>query len=602
MSSTRYTADLKDIRFVLFDQFKLHETVGDFAPYAELDQEIYDATLEEAKRIAEEVIAPLNAPGDREGCTVDGDGNVTTPKGYKQAWKTITEGGWVAVSAPIEHGGGGLPFPIATTISELFCAASTAFTMYAGLTAGVARVILKHGAEDRREFFAGKLFSGEWGGTMCLTESGAGSSVGDNRCKAAPTDEEGAYLLEGEKIFISSGDQDLTDNILHLVLARTPDSGSGTKGLSLFIVPKFLINKDGSLGERNGAHVLGIEHKMGINGSATCTLGLGTKGPCRGWLLGQERQGIELMFMMMNEARIGVGVQGMSVAGAAYNFSRAYANERVQGTSLRDLKNPDAKRVTIAHHPDVRRMLMLQKVHAETMRALCTRLALYTEIAEHSLDPEEQKRLSGRVDLLVPILKSLCSDIGYEMATLAVQVYGGYGYTQEFPVEQLVRDAKIMSLYEGTNGIQAMDLLGRKMRIGSGALFIDWMQATENDLRDGAKAGFIQQSAAITKTVQALGAAAMHLANLGRNRKIETAMLQATPFLRMFGTVLLGVEAMDQALVAKRKIDAEGETPFLKGKLHNLDFYVSSLLPHAIALGKIIRNGDETCLDQELFT
>ncbi len=602
MSSTRYTADLKDIRFVLFDQFKLHETVGDFAPYAELDQEIYDATIEEAKRIAEEVLAPLNAPGDRQGCTLDDDGNVTTPKGYKQAWKTITEGGWVAVSAPIEHGGGGLPFPIATTISELFCGASTAFTMYAGLTAGVARVILKHGIPGRREVFAGKLFAGEWGGTMCLTEAGAGSSVGDNRCKATPTDEEGTYLLEGEKIFISSGDQDLTDNILHLVLARTPDSGRGTKGLSLFIVPKFMIEKDGSLGERNGAHVLGIEHKMGINGSATCTLGLGTKAPCRGWLLGEERQGIELMFMMMNEARIGVGVQGMSIAGAAYNFSRAYANERVQGTSIRDIKNPDAKRVTIAHHPDVRRMLMLQKVHAETMRSLCTRLALYTEIAEYSPDPEEQKRLSGRVDLLVPILKSLCSDVGYEMATLAVQVYGGYGYTQEFPVEQLVRDSKIMSLYEGTNGIQAMDLLGRKMRIGSGALFIDWMQATEKELRAGAKAGFIQQSAALTKAVQALGAAAMHLANLGRTRKIETAMLQATPFLRMFGTVLLGVEAMDQALIAKQKIDTEGESTFLKGKLHNLDFYVSSLLPQAIALGKTIRSGDETCLDPALFT
>ncbi|HFE44258.1 MAG TPA: acyl-CoA dehydrogenase, partial [Nannocystis exedens] len=287
MSSTRYTADLQDIRFVLFDQFKLHETVGGFAPYAELDQEIYDATIEEAKRIAEEVLAPLNAPGDRQGCTLDDEGNVTTPKGYKEAWKTITEGGWVAVSAPIEHGGGGLPFPIATTISELFCAASTAFTMYAGLTAGVARVILKHGIEGRREVFAGKLFAGEWGGTMCLTEAGAGSSVGDNRCKATPTDEEGVYLLEGEKIFISSGDQDLTNNILHLVLARTPDSGRGTKGLSLFVVPKFMIEKDGSLGERNGAHVLGIEHKMGINGSATCTLGLGTKAPCRGWLLGE---------------------------------------------------------------------------------------------------------------------------------------------------------------------------------------------------------------------------------------------------------------------------------------------------------------------------
>jgi len=602
LSSTRYTADLNDIRFVLFDQLELDAKMGDLAPYEELDREIYEATIDEAKRIAEDVLGPINAPGDRQGCSVDADGNVTTPKGYKAAWKTISEGGWVAVSAPVEHGGGGLPFPIATTISEMFCGSSTAFTMYPGLTAGAARVILHYGEPGKRELYAGKMFAGEWGGTMCLTESGAGSSVGDNRCKATPTDEKGVYLLEGEKIFISGGDQDLTSNILHLVLARTPDAGSGTKGLSLFVVPKFMIHEDGSLGDRNGAHVLGIEHKMGINGSATCTLGLGTKAPCKGWLLGQERQGIELMFMMMNEARIGVAVQGMGIATAAYNFARAYANERVQGTALRDIKNSDAKRVTIAQHPDVRRMLMLLKVNAETMRALCTRLALYAELAEHSKDPEEAKRRSGRVDLLVPILKGLCTDVGYEMATLAVQVYGGYGYTQEFPVEQLVRDAKIMSIYEGTNGIQAMDLLGRKMRIGSGALFIDWMQATETRLREGAKAGFIPQSAALSKVVQMLAATSMHLANLGRTRKIETAMVQATPFLRMFGVVLLGVEAMDQAVVAKRKIDAEGETSFLKGKLHNLNFYVASMLPEAIALGKIIQSGDETCLDPDLFS
>ncbi len=601
MSSTRYTADLNDIRFVLFEQFKLHEAMGDLAPYADLDREIYEATISEAKRIAEEVLGPINGPGDREGCTVDGDGNVTTPKGYKEAWKTITEGGWVAVSAPVEHGGGGLPFPIATTISEMFCGSATAFTMYPGLTAGAARVILHYGAPGQRELFAGKLFAGEWGGTMCLTESGAGSSVGDNRCKATPTDEEGVYLLEGEKIFISGGDQDLTDNILHLVLARTPDAGAGTKGLSLFIVPKFWVDEDGTIGERNGAHVLGIEHKMGINGSATCTLGLGTKAPCRGWLIGEERQGIELMFMMMNEARIGVAVQGMGIATSAYNFARAYANERLQGTSLRDLKNPDAKRVAIVEHPDVRRNLMLMKVHAETMRALCTRLALYAELAEHSKDPEEAKRLSGRVDLLVPILKGLCTDVGYEMATIAVQIYGGYGFTQEFPVEQLVRDSKIMSLYEGTNGIQAMDLLGRKMRIGSGALFIDWMQATEAMLRDSAKAGFIPQSAALSKVVQMLAATAMHLANLGRTRKVETAMIQATPFLRMFGIVLLGVEAIDQAVIAKRKIDAEGKSPYLRGKLLNLDFFITSILPQAIALGKTIQSGDETCMDPDLF-
>ncbi|MEZ4453469.1 MAG: acyl-CoA dehydrogenase [Nannocystaceae bacterium] len=602
MSSTSFSVDLHDIRFVLFDQHQLHERVRSFARYRDLDRDIYEATLEEAARISTTVLGPINRPGDRRGCTLDGEGNVTTPPGYREAWKVIAEGGWVAVSADAEHGGGGLPFPIATAVNEMFCGACTAFTMYPGLTAGAARVLLRYFDPSRGPAIAEKMFRGDWSGTMCLTESGAGSSVGDNRCRATPTDEDGVFLLEGEKIFISGGDHDMAENIIHLVLARTPDAGTGTKGLSLFMVPKFEFDADLKIGARNGAHVLGIEHKMGINGSSTCTLGLGSRSPCKGWLIGNECQGIELMFTMMNEARIGVAVQGQSIACAAYNYALAYAKERVQGTALRDYKNAEAQRVTIVHHADVRRMLMLLKVHAETMRSLCTRLALYAEIAEHGEDEAEVTRLRGRVDLLVPILKGLCTDLGYEMATVAVQVYGGYGYTAEFPVEQLVRDAKIMSIYEGTNGIQALDLLGRKMRIGSGALFIDWMQETESFLRGAAKAGLIAQSAALSKAVQSLAATAMHLANLGRTRKIDTAMLQATPFLRMFGLVLLGVEAIDQALIAKRRIDAGDESTFAKGKLLNLDFYVSSVLPQAIALAKVIQSGDETCLDPSLFT
>src|SRR5690606_7650002 len=314
------------------------------ARYRELDRDIYEATLDEAARVATTVLGPINRPGDRRGCTLDGDGNVTTPPGYREAWKVIAEGGWVAVSADAELGGGGLPFPIATAVNELFCGSCTAFTMYPGLTAGAARVLLRFFKEPLGRAYAEKMFRGEWAGTMCLTESGAGSSVGDNRCRATPTAEEGVFLLEGEKIFISGGDHDLAENIIHLVLARTPDAGTGTKGLSLFMVPKFLIGDDLSLGERNGAHVLGIEHKMGINGSATCTLGLGTRAPCKGWLIGNECQGIELMFTMMNEARIGVAVQGESIACAAYNYALAYAKERVQGTALRDYKNAEAQR------------------------------------------------------------------------------------------------------------------------------------------------------------------------------------------------------------------------------------------------------------------
>lgn len=601
VSSTSFAVDLQDIHFVLFDQLEMQRKLAQHGRYAELDRDVYEATLAEAKRLAEEVLGPINKTGDRVGCKLDGEGNVTTPPGYKEAWKILAEGGWVAVSAPSELGGGGMPFTMAMIVNEILCGASMAFMMYPGLTAGAARVILLHAPERLREPFARNMFSGKWGGTMCLTEAGAGSSVGDNRCKATPTDDPEVYLLEGEKIFISGGDQDLTENIVHLVLARTPNAGRGTKGLSLFVVPKFLTDETGALGERNGAHVLGIEHKMGINGNATCTLGLGVRGPCKGWLVGQENQGIELMFLMMNEARIGVAAQGQAIAAAAYGFARTYAKDRIQGQALRDGKNPDAPPVAIVAHPDVRRMLMLQKVYSETMRSLLCKLALDFDLAHEASDEGERERLKGRVDLLTPIVKATCTDLGFEVATLAVQTYGGYGYIGEYPVEQLVRDAKITSIYEGTNGIQAMDLVGRKLRIGGGALFIEWMNEANATLEGAAKAGFGGAAEALGKAVQMLAGSAMHLAGLGKARKVEAAMLQASPFLRMFGTVLLGMEAIEQAVVARRLASERGESALFTGKLRNLEFFVATLLPQAIALGKTVQSGDESCLDPSLF-
>ncbi|MBL9102715.1 MAG: acyl-CoA dehydrogenase [Myxococcales bacterium] len=579
----------------------MHTRLAGFERYAGFDRDIYAAALAEAQRIGVEVLAPVNKIGDRDGCKLDADGNVTTPHGYKAAWDTLAAGGWVAASAPAELGGAGLPFLMAMAINEILCGACMAFMMYPGLTAGAARVIAAHGPEALRESFATAMFSGRWGGTMCLTEAGAGSSVGDNRSKAIPTDEEGVYLLEGEKIFISGGDQDLTENIVHLVLARTPNAGRGTKGLSLFMVPKFLVGADGSLGARNGAHVLGIEHKMGIHGNATCTLGLGTRGPCKGWLVGQENQGIELMFLMMNEARIGVAVQAQAVACAAYNRALAYARERVQGQALRDMKTPDAASVTIVHHPDVRRMLMQQKVYTETMRSLLFKLALAFDVLHETQDEAERERLRARVDLYTPIVKATCTDLGFEVATLAVQTFGGYGYIGEYPVEQYLRDVKITSIYEGTNGIQAMDLVGRKLRVGGGALFIQWMGEANTAVEEAGKAGFGDAGAAMGKAMHSLAGAAMHLAGLGKARRVEGAMLQATPFTRMFGLVLLGLEALDQAVVARRLQHDRPDDPRLAGKLRNLEFYIANVLPQAIALGKTITSGDESCLDPALF-
>ncbi len=598
--STPFKVDFDDVEFLFFDQLRVPETLASTEPYGELDRDTYHATLKEAARVAEEVLAPINRPGDREGCKLDDAGNVTTPTGYKDAWKQMAAGGWIAPSAPIECGGAGLPGVVAMTVNDMFIAACTAFMMYPGLTAAAARMARAFAPEDMRQMVATKLFTGEWSGTMCLTESGAGSSVGDNRAKALPTDEPGIYHLEGEKIFISGGDTDMVDNIIHFVLARTPGSPHGTKGLSLFLVPKFLFDAQGNLGTRNGAKVVGLEHKMGINGSATCTLALGADTPCKGWLVGKEREGIMLMFRMMNEARIGVAGQGAAMGGAAYSFARQYANERIQGTKLTK-RDSEAERVPIVEHPDVRRMLMTIKVLSETMRAACVRMVLDHDIVMTTSDARLRERLEQRADLLIPVLKAHCTDVGFDLATLAVQIYGGYGYIGEYPVEQLVRDAKIQSIYEGTNGIQALDLLGRKMRINGGALFMAWMQDAQQALKDAASEGFVGAADAVGKALSQLGAAAMHLGQVAGGGNVEGAFIYAVPFLRAFGTVLLAMEAVDQARVAKRLIAERGENRVLRGKLLNLDFYVAHVLPQAIAFIKTVQSKDESCLDPSLF-
>src|SRR5687768_9269148 len=332
MAALEYAVDLEDISFVLFEQLKVQDELKDLARYADFDRSTYEAILEEAARIATEVLAPINARGDQQGCKLDADGNVRTPDGYKEAWDIVAQGGWISVSAPPELGGAGMPATMSMAVVEMFIGAAMAFEMYPGLTAAAARVLAAYGPPGMRGEYAQKMFTGEWGGTMCLTEAGAGSDVGENRCKATPAGD-GSYLLEGEKIFISSGDQDLTSNIMHLVLARTPDSPPGTKGLSLFLVPKFLPGADLSNGERNGAFVTKIEEKMGIHGSATCVLELGGRLPCKAWLVGEEHEGIKIMFNMMNEARIGVGAQGVAIAATAYHYALAYAKDRLQGSS-----------------------------------------------------------------------------------------------------------------------------------------------------------------------------------------------------------------------------------------------------------------------------
>ena len=605
MSATKFTIDLRDIRFVLFEQLKIAETFATFPKYQSFDRDIYESMVEECAKICEDVIGPLNRTSDREGCHFDGQGNVTTPKGFKEAWEMAAQGGWFGVSVPEEFGGTGLPATVTIAIMEMMSGACFSLYMYMGLTRAAADLLMLYAPEHMRSMVIGKMLTGEWAGTMCLTEAGAGSAVGDNRCKATPTDQPGVYHLEGEKIFISGGDQDLTQNIVHLVLARTPGAPSGTRGLSIFLVPKFHFDEAGNLGERNGAFVVGIEEKMGLHGNATCTLALGADRPCVGYLLGKEGEGMPIMFHRMNEARSGVGVQGLAGAAAAYNFALGYAKERVQGTDIEQIANADAPRVAIVQHPDVRRMLLTQKVAVETMRSFLYSTGMRLDRVQAHQDKEEAAYLLGLVELMVPICKAHCSDLGFEVCRLAVQTYGGYGYTGEFPVEQTLRDNKIASIYEGTNGIQAMDLLGRKMRKGGGALFFNWMNEANAEIERCKAAGVAPEAVALVdEGRENLSWTAMFLGSLSMQGKVKGAMLQASPFLTQFGTVVLGLHALWQARIAKEILDAgkaNGDEAFYKAKITGAQFYASTFIPQAIAIGRSIQSGDESALDEALF-
>ncbi len=598
MSATAFNVNMRDIHFVLFEQLKVQEQLEGIDKFAEFDLDLYKSMLDEAERVATEALAPANAPGDRAGCTLNEEGDVILPEAYGPAWSAMVEGGWFGVAAPQEHGGIGLPEVINVAIGEMFTGANTALMMYPGLTFGAGNLLRTYGSDWMKEKCLEKLFTGQWIGTMALTEAGAGSAVGDCRCKATATDEEGVYLIEGEKIFISCGDANYADNVIHLVLARVPGAPNGTAGLSIFMVPKH----DVESGDRNGVDVVGLEHKLGIQGSATCTLAFGAGQPCRGYLIGNENEGIRIMFAMMNEARLEVGLQGQATAAAAYLNALAFAKERIQGPKLENIADPNAESVEIVNHPDVRRMLMRMKVATETMRSFLYATALRITLAEHG-DPDQHDAHESNVELMTPICKAHCSDLGFEMCVTALQTLGGYGYCTEYPVEQYMRDAKIASIYEGTNGIQAMDLVGRKLPKGSGKLVMAWMAETGKLLNE-AKAVFAEEVGQLQTAVQGIGGTMMHIGGMAGGGNLNGAMLQATPFLEQFGTVILGVHAAEQALAAHQALEAGAsgaDEAFYRGKIANLKFYVHNFLPRAHALVEQIRSGDESALDPVLF-
>lgn len=597
MSATEFTADLRDIRFVLHEQLRFTEHVG---ADSELDVDTADAMLDEAYRLATDVLFPLNKPADVQGCSIGPDGDVVVPEGFQEAWNIMTEGGWVGLNADEDVGGMGMPHTLGVAVGEMHVGACQSFALYTGLTRAASNLLAENAQPELRSLLCEKLNTGAWGATMCLTEAGAGTDVGASRTTATPSDVDGVFHLEGEKIFISSGDHTLTENIVHLVLARLPGAPAGTRGLSIFAVPKVWFEADGSLGSRNGIFVGGIEHKMGIHGSATCTLVLGADEPCRGVLIGKPNQGMRIMFHMMNEARMWVAVQGVAGASWAYQLSRSYAAERVQGTEISKMGDPTAQPVTIDRHPDVRRMLMWQKVHVQTMRSLLYSTVLHMDRAMGCNGSQREEHM-GHVELLTPILKSYCSDRGYESAVLGLQVFGGAGYCADYPVEQVVRDLKIASIYEGTNGVQAMDLLGRKMRMGSGVLFMRWNAEVNAELeRCDAHPELAGAVAAVRKARKALIESTMNIGQLG---SVDKTMLYAMPFLDQFGCTVLAAHAVWQARVALEALPAASaeDVAFYKGKVLNAQFYCANVLPTAIGIGRTIRAADASCLAPEAF-
>ncbi|HMN84309.1 MAG TPA: acyl-CoA dehydrogenase family protein, partial [Burkholderiaceae bacterium] len=461
----QYVPPLRDIRFVLHEVLGVEQVLAELPPHAQTNRELIDQVLDEGGKFCAEVLFPLNRSGDEEGCRHEGNGVVVTPKGFKEAWQAFTEAGWPTLTCDPAVGGQGLPNAVGIAMQEMMNSANQAFTMYPGLTHGAYDCLTAHGTPEQKALYLPKLVSGEWTGTMCLTEPHCGTDLGMLRTKAEPQ-ADGSYRITGNKIFISSGEHDLSANIVHLVLARLPDAPAGTRGISLFIVPKFLPRPDGTLGERNALLCSRIEEKMGIHANATCAMDFDG---ARGWLVGEPNKGLNAMFVMMNAARIGVGIQSLGLAEAAYQNAVVYAKERTQGRSLTGPKQPDKPADPIIVHPDVRRMLLTQRAYTEGSRAFAYWLALLSDRAHTHPDATQRKESEDLLSLLTPVVKAFITDNGFTNTNLAMQVYGGHGYIREWGMEQYVRDARINQIYEGTNTIQSLDLLGRKVLGDSGA-------------------------------------------------------------------------------------------------------------------------------------
>jgi alkylation response protein AidB-like acyl-CoA dehydrogenase len=602
-----YEAPLRDMKFVIHelhaDETYGTDGFGKIEALEEFTPDLVDAVLEEAAKVAQEVLLPLNRVGDIEGCTLE-NGVVRTPKGFKEAYDLFREGGWCALASDPEWGGQGLPESINKMTEEMICSTNLSFSLYPGLTHGGTTAIEAYASDVLKQFFLPKMVSGEWSGTMCLTEPHCGTDLGMLRTKAVPYEADrfgDSFKISGSKIFISAGEHDLTDNIIHLVLARLPDAPEGVKGISLFLVPKYLPKEDGTPGPSNGVSVAAIEHKMGLKGSATCQLNFEDS---VGWLVGNPHKGMEAMFKMMNTERVSVGVQGLGIGEAAYQSAVWYAKDRLQGRSLSGVKNPKGPADPIIVHPDVRRMLMTMRAYNEGCRALGGWVSRALDAERYSADPEVKQSAEDFIALMTPVVKALFTDLGHESAHLAVQVYGGHGYIAESGVEQYARDARIAMIYEGTNGIQALDLVGRKLPAHMGrylrSLFHPVSRFVEANKGD---AQFKPMIEALEKAFGALQLSTATIAQKGM-KDPEEAGAAATDYLRLTGLVAMAYCFAKSALIARDKL-AQGseEAGFYKAKLTTAQFYFDRILPQATAAFLAIKagKGSMMALEMEAF-
>jgi len=579
----RYRADLRDFRFLFFEQFDLPAVLGK-EPYAEWGTDECNMVLDEVYRSVCEVTGPLNGSGDTQRCRIE-DGRVITPDGFKEAWDKTWEAGWRTISSPSRWGGQDAPAMVGSFVEEMMCGANSAFSMYTGLTLTAAELIMDCATEEQKQKYVPKMMSGEWTGTMCLTEPHAGSDVGAASTTATRNDD-GTYNIRGTKIFISAGDNDLGTNVVHLVLARIEGAEAGTKGLSLFLVPRVRINEDGSLGELNDVEVPSLEHKMGINASATCVMQFGDEAGSIGEVVGGvEHQGIRQMFHMMNAARIGVGIQGLSVASAAYLSALDYARERKQGASIKQFKDANAPRVPIIEHPNIRRDLLAMKARVEGIRALVMKLSNHGDRLKsiQGKDDESEAYHKGQVDLLTPLVKAYGTDAAFEVSSRAIQVYGGHGFLKDHPVEQYCRDAKIFQIYEGTNFIQSMDLVSRKLGQAGGANTQAFLTDIQSFIADNKDTPELEDGIGhLQAGHEAVAASVMQLIGWFKGGKLEHIPLAAEDFLNIMSDLAVGWLLLDQAAIALKKLpetsEAHPDHAFYTGKKFAAQYFANTVL------------------------